>query len=178
MSTEKTGAAPVTKQALSDYLGRRTKYAISPEPERHWMKPEALARLPKIRNDFDEGRERRHDMRGMTDAGRGSDMVADDRPQPVLKPSPELSAVVDAASYNSRLARERRNASKDLLMDRACLQDLNHKTALLQKFHEANGATQAGHEAAEKEFYVLRRQAQRTQLQSQRHIRKFTRKIS
>ena len=76
------------------------------------------ARTGQARQAFDESRDpaiaaQRADLAKTEAQRRASQMVTQDRPKPVQRPSPALACGPDGASFNARWQAERQNAAND-----------------------------------------------------------------
>lgn len=76
------------------------------------------ARRGELRAEFEKNRDpviaaQRADLAKTEAERRGSQMVKQDRPKPVQRPSPALAHGPDGTSFNARWQAERRDADKD-----------------------------------------------------------------
>lgn len=79
--------------------------------------PSALDQHPGVKQYFDraQGLDAVNDQAHAQ--GRGSQMVDQDRPEPELKPGPELAAATDRQSFNERWKNEQ-DAARQAYLDR------------------------------------------------------------
>lgn len=99
--------------------------------------------------------------RRIEDQGRGSQMVANDYPHPVLRPSPELANEVDEAIFNARWRDEQRRALRaELLQGRDdLLADKQRWQGVTETLRDTDDIARAGdpERASREAFRAFRR---------------------
>jgi len=87
-----------------------------------WLPNKAINRLPPVRQEFDMNRDpyiakqlrdqdKTETQRRDDQAGRGSTMIQQDQPKPVLKPHNGMSQSIDNQQFNNRWLAEQRNSA-------------------------------------------------------------------
>lgn len=159
--------------ALNEYRAKRKDVQVANDAPSHWMKPDTLQRLPKVRSNFSDNRIAPANQ-------RGSKMVKQDKPHPAPRPEPGLAIGADRAAFNARWNEERKAAYRALRKDRAGLVQTKSK---LETVHAQIGvnpktANAAQVNDAQKEFYRLQRRAQAIEGRSQKQMHKFNRRLN
>lgn len=132
-----------------------------------WLKQDAAARLPATNQDFNQA----HFPQDRAEAIklRGSSMVENDRPEPVLKPSPSLASESDRQSFNTRWETEHQRAAHALKQERQGL--ANVKDSFVRLSDQLEGMDPRSDERAmlqsQRQAYMLRRQAQTVSTRSE-----------
>lgn len=97
-------------------FNKRFKQKLAPKPldiSGPWLSNEALNTLPRVRNDFRQTQSPANQPgpnRSQGDAGRGSAMVKQDKPQPAPHPSGPMGQDVDRQAFKERWLAEQRDA--------------------------------------------------------------------
>ena len=138
-----------------------------------------IAENPLIREQFadmrlTEAQRRRKAIAQRNEAQSGSQMVKDDKPQPVLKPSPVLALGPDASAFNRRWAEERLRAINAFKQDRRKLVKTSANLDALAERTKAVDLTPGKAGDLERAFFIEKRRA----AQAMRRSRKRTRKIT
>ena len=166
-------AAQPDRNAMSEYRAKRKDVQAANDAPAHWMKPETLAGLPKVQNDFSGN--------AVNPANnRGSKMVKKDKPHPAPRPAPGLAMGADRAAFNARWNEERKAAYRALRKDRAGLVQAKTKLETLHSNLGVNPKTMSAAQLsdAQQEYYRLRRKAKAIQGQTQKHTHKFNRRLN
>ena len=89
------------------------------------QEPNSLEQHPGVQRYFAEANQNDSSQGAEAEQGRGSQMVEQDRPEPVLKPDPVLAAAQDRETFNNRWASEA-TSSREEIMRRYQQSLLNH----------------------------------------------------
>lgn len=91
-----------------------------------WHK-ENKGRLERAFQKALEEKQQKENQSSKETTSRGSDMIRNDRPHPVLKPKSLSGMVIDRSTYNKRLADERSKQTDSLKKARAIANDIKKR---------------------------------------------------
>ena len=134
----------------------------------------AIAENPLIEKQLADMRLTEAQRRRLNMAKGGSQMIKDDRPRPVLKPSPALAFGPDASAFNNRWAEERLRAINVFKQDRRKLVKTSANLDALAERTKAADPAPGKEQDLKRAFFIEKRRA----AQAMKRPRKRTRKIT
>lgn len=144
--------------AMAAYMERRGCDPANDE----WMTPDIQAKRPDVKDGFERGV--RNARKPQEVAGRPSEMVKNEKPQPVPRPGARIARPVDAQSFNAKWRREQVVSRRETRRET--------QVKVRQTAGPSGGPNTEAMKTAARDFYVRTRQAERVRDQSAVHLRK------